>query len=550
MSEYAKLLKERLRKEEGYIFFKRRYKYKIALVFPNTYFIGMSNLGFQLVYIMLNSYEDIYCERFFLPDKKDWDIRSIETQTPIEGYDLILFSVQTEFDYMNIIDILKRGNLKPLKEERRKPVLAGGIAVSYNPHVLSPFLDGFFLGEAETGIIEHLYKALEFLENKEVFLSFLSQNRHIYIPSIDEPQTKIVGRVKELASETHTHIFSEETVFGDMFLIELARGCEARCRFCIAGSFVKPFRPKPVNLVRKSLEWGVKFRKKAGFIGADVSNYPWLEEIKDIVEFYKIDTSFSSLRPIIENTALLDIIKISSQKTVTIAPETGTDKLRFLINKTHTNEEYISFCEKLIKYCGVKNIKLYFLIGLPHEEIEDLEGIVDLCEKIASIKGLYSLTLSVNHVVPKPFTPFQRYKIDPEKIYWNMERFEKIIKKSKLFNKAKIELEKPENTIIEYALSVGNEVIGLKLFEVYSRYGNNKRKLLKHMGFKDIDITPTKIDPGIKTSYINAHWNSLIYQKPAWGDCKDGCKICELCNPPYVSSKSLKLRNSILNKVN
>ncbi len=545
MLKYKDLLKRRFENEEGHVFYKKYFKYRIALVFPNTYKVGMSNLGFQLVYFLLNSEEDIFCERVFLPDYKDAEVLSIETCTPLNEFDLILFSIQTEFDYMNVLDILKRGGLELFKERRKETVMAGGIAVSYNPAVLSPFIDGFFLGEAETGVLDHLTEALPLLADKNAFLKFMAKHPNIYIPSIDGTVTKEVGRIHNLESETHTHIFTEETVFGDMFLLELVRGCEARCRFCIAGYFVKPFRPKPVELVKDALEWGVVFRKRVGLIGADVSNYPWMEEIYNIIKFYNLEVSFSSLRPKLDDEILFKIIRESGQKTVTVAPETGSERLRFLINKVHTNEEYLEFTERLVKDCGVKTVKLYFLIGLPSEEEEDLKAITDLLKRISSIRGLPEITASINHVVPKPFTPFQNYDIGSlEDVKMKVKTLEKIISRSGLKKKIRFHIEKPENTFIEYLLSVGDGSVGLLLKDVYERYGNIKR-LAKII--KNVDKFRPIVSSGIKERYIEAHWNSYIKGREPWGDCRDGCKVCGLCKDPYISSNTLRVTYPVCN---
>ncbi len=545
MVKYKDLLRRRFENEKGHVFYKKHFKYRIALVFPNTYKVGMSNLGFQLVYFLLNSQDDIFCERVFLPDDKDAEVVSVETNTPLNKFDLILFSIQTEFDYMNVIDILKREGLELFKERREKTVMAGGIAVSYNPAVLSPFIDGFFLGEAETGVLDHLTEALPLLVNKDTFLEFMARHHHIYIPSIDGTVTKEVGRIHNLESETHTHIFTEETVFGDMFLLELVRGCEARCRFCIAGYFVKPFRPKPVEFVKDALEWGARFRKRVGLIGADVSNYPWMEELYNLIKFYNMEVSFSSLRPKLNDEILFKIIRDSGQKTVTIAPETGSERLRFLINKVHTNMEYLEFTERLVRDCGVKTVKLYFLIGLPFEEEEDLEAIVYLLKRISSIRGLPEITASINHFVPKPFTPFQNYDIGSfEDVKKRIKALEKVISRSGLKKKIKFHIEKPENTFIEYLLSVGDESAGFLLKDVYESYGNIKRlpKIIKNVNkFRSI------VSSGIKERYIEAHWNSFVKGKEPWGDCRDRCKVCGLCKDPYVSSNTLRSAYPVCN---
>jgi len=545
MRKYGNILKERFENEEGHVFRKKYFRYRIALVFPNTYRVGMSNLGFQLVHFLLNLQEDIFCERVFLPEDRDADIVSVETRTPLSEFDLILLSVQTEFDYLNVLDILNRAGLDLLRWERKKPVLAGGIAVSYNPAVLSPFIDGFFLGEAETGVLDYLIKALPLLNDKNAFLEFIAKHPNIYVPSLDERGTKEVGRIDSLESETHTHIFTDDTVFGDMFLLELVRGCEARCRFCIAGYFVKPFRPKPVELVKEALEWGIKFRKRVGLIGADVSNYPWMDELFSLLKFYNMEASFSSLRPKLDDEILLRIIKESGQKTVTIAPETGSDRLRFLINKVHDNEEYIEFSKKLVKDAGVRSLKLYFLIGLPEESEEDIKAITDLLNEISSISGLVEINASINHVVPKPFTPFQNYDIgslaDVKKRIKILEGF---IKRSGLKRRVRFQIEKPENTFIEYLLSIGNEDVGFIVREVYERYGNIK-KLLKLVKYPE-DFKPVIVS-GIKDRYIEAQWISLVKGKEPWGDCKDGCKVCGLCKEPYTSSETLKLINPVFN---
>ena len=530
--DYGEIIKRRLREEEGLRINPVRKKFKVALIYPNTYKVGMANLGYQFVLYELTKAKNLSVERVFLPDFGR-QVLSLETGSPLKDFDVLIFSFQTEFDYINFFKILDMAQIEVFKERRDKLVLAGGISVSYNPLVLSPFIDAFFLGEAETGVLKYLDEVLS--ESKEETLQALCQNPYVFVPSLKERAK--VGRVFELKSETHTHIFNHSYYFGDMFLLELSRGCESRCRFCIAGYFVKPFRAKPLEVVEESLKFGRIFRDRVGLIGADVSNYPYMEGLKELLRDLNFKASFSSLRPFYDNDPLFEILEFSGQKTITLAPETGSERLRFLINKTHKDEEYFLFIRRATEV-GIRNVRLYFLIGLPEEREEDILSIGDFVGEILKVKGISQVHLSVNFLVPKPFTPYQYFSILPRRELKERERLlKKVVKK--LGKRVRLELEPLNNCLLETTLSLGDEKVGIMLYK-YHR-GETSLKEIRDYAYNLKDLKFLKVvDASLKEPYLRANYYMTLKGK-VMGDCKDGCRICGICKSPYVSSRSLKL---------
>jgi len=436
-----------LQREEGTIVKPWGGKVSIALVYPNYYHVGMSNLGFQSVYRIINDLSFAVCERAFLPEKGELKefirtstpLFSLETQTPLQNFDLIAFSISFENDYPNVLTILNLSRI-PLLSSRRKNgspfVFAGGITTFLNPEPLSEFMDFFALGESEELLPECLSLIAD-CRNQNIsrrqFLTRLAEIEGIYVPQFYEvtyeengkissflPKKGISPRVKRRWIKkvnqypTRSLVSSPETEFGEMFLIEIGRGCSYGCRFCASGWVYRPPRIQSLKSLKESILTGLKNNKKIGLISFCLGDHPELKKICQMITEAGGKISVSSLRIKSINKDLVKALKTSGHQSITLAPETGSERLRKVIKKDITDEEIFEAVE-LVAMNGIPNLRLYFLIGLPTESMEDIEQIVLLTKKIKHhiIKSIQkkslpgTITLSITPFVPKPFTPFQ-----------------------------------------------------------------------------------------------------------------------------------------------
>ena len=438
-----------LSKEKGTVYKDPGGKTTVALVYPNTYHVGMSNLGFQGIYGLLNSMNDVLCERAFLPDDGDIDeyvrtgteIFSMESKKPLTRFDIVAFSVSFENDYPNILKILELARIPFRADERtsRHPlVILGGVCAFLNPEPIAEFFDICFIGEADEMLPEFMveYKSCS---NRDEVLTKAASIDGLYVPgsygiSYDS-SGRIAGRrrsgnapehikrrhLKDLSgSRITTSIITPGTEFPDVYLVEAMRGCPWNCRFCAVGNIYNPPRKKGLAEIQQEIQAGREKSKRVGVIGPSLSDYP---HIKDVLQIPGVDFSITSLRAGKKSADLISMIK--GHKSVSIAPEAGTERLRRVINKRITEEDILFTAELMFKE-GIETLRLYFMIGLPTETKQDIEGIVNLVGKIRSVSLRY-ITLSINTFVPKPFTPFQWHSMeDPNEV---RERL-KMIRKS------------------------------------------------------------------------------------------------------------------------
>ncbi len=423
-------IKKRLSRERGTVFKDPGGKVSVCLVYPDTYHIGMSNLGFQGIYGLINSRRDCLCERAFLPDqedleeltKRDSPLISYESMRPLGEFDVIAFSVSFENNFPDVLRILRMAHipLRPSDRNDRHPlIVAGGMAITSNPEPLAEFFDLIMPGDGELPVPLFLDAVKEWRfkgARKEEILKDLARNDGFYVPSgyeVSYDGERIINRknkegypekikiplLKDLDHGVKHSVLTPETEFSDMHLIEVMRGCPWRCRFCLTGNLI-PLRIRSLNSVIDEIKDSTASR--FGIIGSSLTDYRY---IKELLQFEGVDFSITSLRASPKTAEIISLLK--NKKSVSIAPEAGSERLRGLINKNIKEEDILHTSDLLFKE-GIENLRLYFMIGLPEETDDDIIGIVELTEKIRSLSKRGFISLSISIFVPKPHTPFER----------------------------------------------------------------------------------------------------------------------------------------------
>ncbi len=411
---WNKATQRRLSDERGTIVKDWGGRVPVALIYPNSYYIGMSNLGFQTIYNLLNSYDDIACERVFHEEES----ASIESGRPLSDFAVLAFSISTELDYFNVVQMLKQSTAPLFASERRNHhplVIAGGPCVTANPQPLSPFFDCFAIGEGEA-ILPPLIEVLVGSEqrSRDELLRSLSSLPGIYIPTLLELyQKKPVARqwVKDIDQfATTSAILTPHTEFGDMYLIEVMRGCQWVCRFCLAGYWFRPPRFRSLNRLLEQTGEGLKLGKRIGLLGASISDHPEIEELATQLRREGAQISVSSLRVRPLSPVLLQAIAESGTATVTIAPEAGSERLRRVINKGVSESDIMAAVDAVGEQ-GFRQLKLYFMIGLPTETAEDIDELIGLVlaikKRLDTKRTATHIIITIEPFVPKAGTPFQ-----------------------------------------------------------------------------------------------------------------------------------------------
>ncbi|MBW2616250.1 MAG: radical SAM protein [Deltaproteobacteria bacterium] len=577
------LYRARLAKEKGFVKKDWGGRLSVALAYPNYYRLGMSNLGFQIVYNLLNERSDVVAERVFLPEGQEMSLHlragkpllSLESQSPIQKFDIVAFSLSFENDYPNILKILELSKIPLLAEQRSAPrpfVMAGGVTTFLNPEPLARFLDFFLLGEAEANINEFVDSFLEFAalrDDKKTFMKDLAGNvPGLYVPSLYRPEYHQDGTLKSFLPKDDqvpekikpacpaddqfidgktplSTITTPDTEFGDKVLIELGRGCGRSCRFCAAGYVYRPPRMHRESDIIASIDSALETCDQLGLLAASVSDIPGIENITSRIVKRGHAFSVSSLRADSITQGLLDHMKQAGQKTLTIAPEAGSERLRRVTNK-HLTRARITETVTLISETSDFSIRLYFLIGLPTETKDDLAEIVDLVKvikhnmvKASAARGrIGQIRLSVNCFVPKPFTPFQWFPLEQLS---SLKDKQKWLKKSLAKEGGiKVNTDLPKWAYVQALLSMGDRRVSSILLSAHESGGD----WTKALRFSDInpdffvyrpkgldEVLPWDfIDHGITKKHLISEYKLALKAKES-DVCHVGeCYRCGVCS--------------------
>ena len=409
---------------------------RVALVYPNTYRLAMSNLGFQTVYALINQNPLSQCERSVLLDFPE--AVTLESGSTLSSFDVVAFSVSFELDYPNIVEILRRAKIPPRSVDRQPYhplIVAGGAAVMLNPEPIADFVDLFVVGEAETVLDDLLCTIAESKgKDKALVRENAAQLPGVYVPSLYGVELDEAGRLRAVTPlphsscpswfippgapypvrrnpppdigkfDTMTQVLTPDTVFGQRLLIEVSRGCPGRCKFCAVRAIYSPTRWRTAESILRALRQQFHREKRVGLLGAAVGDHPELEQICSALAEDGADTSISSVRPGKLSPALVRALARGNVQTLTIAPEAGSERIRGEIGKPLSDRQLLD-CARLVKDSGIPSLKTYFIVGLPGEKQEDVEEIV---ARVFELSSIIHVKVSVSPFVPKPRTPYQR----------------------------------------------------------------------------------------------------------------------------------------------
>jgi len=505
---------------------------KIALCYPNVYRAGMSGHTIQLLYYLLNLHEEALCERVFKPEEGG-SPRSIESKRQLSDFNIVAFTFQYELDYVNFLSMLLSSNI-PLRRTERSDhhplIIAGGPAVWANPCVIEDFVDLFVIGDAEPVIWRLLDLYVEH-PNRRRFLEEASNLKGIYVPGLSHKASRALMEDLDRAPHPVRQVLPLdrrlEPVFGRALTLEASRSCSRRCRFCLISWISSPARHRSLSRLRDIVVEGTHLTKvdKVAIVGAGFQDHPEVEEVCGAIVNQGLKLSIPSIRGELLSEEAFKLMVKGGLKTITIAPEVGSEELRYALGKPISNEDLIAAAARA-REAGIERLKLYFMIGLPVRSQEDYDASAQLVRRLLNV-GFRSIHISISVFIPKANTPLQWLPLA------NREDITNALKTFKKFSKSptiKVDMVNAREAELQMLLSLGDTKVGW-LLEAVAKQGGRLgawRTAAKRLGFNieafihhgldlDGELPWGFIDQGVSSSALKKEYGKAMSLLRAYG---------------------------------
>jgi len=529
-TSYRQMAGDLIRQEKGSVPLKKSASVRMALVYPNTYAVGMANMGFQTVYRLFNLHPDVRCERAFLMEAPyDRDMRTLESGERLNRFDVIGFSLSFELDFPNMLRCLLQSGISVPRGERKEKdplIVLGGAVAGLNPSPLLPFMDGLLVGEGE-GILYQIADIVSDSRKKrlcrEETLGLLSELDGFFVPGMTKSVVRHIQRPLDVYP-TYTPIVTPYSHFENMFVVEVSRGCPQGCFFCAACKIYHPYRFRSLDSVMNTVKMENPGAQRVGLEGAGLSDYPELEKLFESVIKTGHSLSISSIRPNRIQPDLVRLMERGGVRTVTMAPEAGSEDLRRCIGKKIKDEQLLTSI-RLLAETSIKMIKLYFIIGLPGETEDDIDAVIQLVKDSAFIfcgkRKRGRMRISLNAFIPKPFTEFQWSPMFTEKeLSRKRTRIRQGLRDVKGVD---ITTKSTRQEILQGVLSLGDESVGQAMLDAVQNNVSWKQAFKR----RDLDVSSIlhaerHIDTPLPWDFIE----SEVPRKTSWTCYQEYRKEC------------------------
>lgn len=547
---YIDQAKRILAREEGTVHKDWGGRLPIALVYANTYRLGMSSLAMHTIYRLFNEQPDVVCERVFSPYETyrsappdDEPILSIESQRPLADFSVIAFTISYEMDYFNAVHMLRQAGIPPMAEDRDESwplIIAGGPAVYTNPAPLADIFDAFAIGEGEVivpPLVDALWEAGR--APRDEGARILAQSPGMYVPAVDNGPVSRVW-LRDLDSmPAMTQIYTDDTEFGDRALIEIARGCGRGCRFCMAGYTYRPMREVSLESILTVARHSLKHRDKIGLVSAAVSDHSWIDQIATELRKMGARIAISSMRVDPISEPLVRALAESGTQTLTIAPEAGSVRMRKVINKPQSDQQLFYAVDLAARY-DFPQLKMYFMIGQPTETEADVEAIADLA-LAARARFSRHLTINATPYVPKAHTAFQWAAMMPVE---TLEAHVKYLERRLGPARVTVRSDSPAWAAVEGVLARGDRRLGRVLVRMRKTTLREWGQALKQEGLSQEDYLRERtldeplpwsvVDTGVSQAYFT--WDvRRAFRDELTDPCPPaGCLKCHACDQDWA----------------
>ncbi len=552
---YIDQVKQILAREEGTVRKDWGGRLPILLVYANTYRLGMSSLALHTVYRLFNDQPDVVCERAFFPQetyrrgdrsasRDDEPVLSIESQRPPTDFPVVAFTISYEMDYFNAVQLLRRAGIPVLAEERDESwplIIAGGPAVYTNPEPLAEIFDAFAIGEGEV-IVPPLVDALWEAVNapRDEGLRILAQVPGMYVPAAEnDPVRRVWVRDLDTFPAT-TQIYTHDTEFGDRALIEIARGCGRGCRFCMAGYTYRPMREVSLETILAVARHSLKHRDKIGLVGAAVSDHSWIDQIALELRAMGAKIAISSMRVDPISEPLVRALAESGTRTLTIAPEAGSVRMRKVVNKPQSDEQLLCVVDLAARY-NFPQLKMYFMVGQPTETEADVEAIAELV-LAARARFRRKLTINATPYVPKAHTAFQWVAMTPVE---TLEARIKYLERRLRPVGVAVRSDSPAWAAVEGVLARGDRRLGRVLARMRKTSLREWERALKAEGLSQEDYLRERsldeslpwsvVDIGVSRAYFTWELRRALRGELTRSCPPAGCLKCNACDQEWAS---------------